>query len=207
MDYETLAGKGSIEKTIKGLAERNVEAVVVKNGAEALEKIKSYIPANASVMNGASTTLEQIGFVEYLKSGKHGWNNLHEGILAEKDPVKQVQLRKLGLLSDYYLGSVHALTETGEFIVASYSGSQLPHILFSSPNLVLVVSTKKIVPTLQDATKRLEEHVVPLEDARMKKVYGPQSGTRLAKEVIFKFETPYTQRKLRMILVEENLGF
>jgi hypothetical protein len=207
MDYETLAGKDSIEKTIKGLAERNVEAVVVKNGAEALEKIKSFIPANASVMNGASTTLDQIGFVEYLKSGKHGWNNLHEGILAEKDPAKQTQLRKLALLSDYYLGSVHALAETGEFVVASQSGSQLPHIIFSSANLILVASTKKIVPTLADAQRRLEEHVIPQEDARMKKAYGPQSGTRLAKQVTFHYEAPYLNRKVRMLLVEENLGF
>jgi L-lactate utilization protein LutC len=207
MEYETLANKESVEKTIKGLSEMNIQAEVVKNGAEALEKIKSYIPSGASIMNGASTTLEQIGYQEYLKSGKHPWKNLHAIILEEKDPAKQAQLRREAIISEYYLGSVHALAETGEFVVASNSGSQLPHIVYSSPNLILVVSTKKIVPTLQEAMQRLNEHVVPLEDARMKKVYGPESGTRVSKIVQFRFEAPYTQRKIRMILVEENLGF
>src|SRR6266478_2357503 len=140
MKYDTVATKESIDKTVKGLGSRNVLTTVVKNGAEALDKIKELIPQGASVMNGASTTLDQIGFIEYLKSGSHGWNNLHANILNEKDPAKQAVLRKQAVLSDYYLGSVHGLAETGEFVVASNSGSQLPHIVFTSPNLILVVS-------------------------------------------------------------------
>ncbi|MEK9182459.1 MAG: LUD domain-containing protein, partial [Patescibacteria group bacterium] len=135
MDYKTLATKESTEKTIEALKARGVEALVVGSGADALAKIKELIPEGASVMNGSSVTLEQIGFVEYLKSGEHGWNNLHDGIIAEKDPAKKAELRKLGVLSDYYLGSVHALAETGEFVIASNTGSQLPHIVFTSPNL------------------------------------------------------------------------
>jgi len=207
MNFDTLASKDSVEKTIAALKEHNVEAEVVKSGTEALERIKALVPSGVSVMNGASTTLDQIGYVEYLKSGKHPWKNLHVIILEEKDPAKQAQLRREALISDYYLGSVHALSESGEFIVASNTGSQLPHLVYSSPNLVLVVSTKKIVPTLTEAMRRLEEHVVPLEDARMKKVYGPQSGTRVSKIFTFKFEPQFTQRKLKMLLVEEDLGF
>jgi L-lactate utilization protein LutC len=207
MDFNSLASKDSIEKTVKGLADRNVQAEVIKDKAGALERIKQLIPAGASVMNGASTTLDQVGFVEYLKSGTHGWNNMHAIILAEKDPVAQAKLRREALTADYYLGSVHALAETGEFIVASNSGSQLPHLVYSSPNLILVVSTKKIVPTLAVADERLHQHVIPLEDVRMKKVYGPESGTRLSKLFTFMYEPAYTQRKITMLLVEEDLGF
>ena len=205
MEYNKLAVKKVTEKVIKALGERNVEALAVENKSEALEKIKEFIPQNASVMNGSSTTLEQIGFTDYLKEGKHGWNNLHEGILAEKDPAKQALLRKQAVLSDYYLGSVHALAETGEFIIASNSGSQLPHIVFTSPNLLFVVSTKKIVPTLRDAMNRLMEHVIPLEDARMRGKYG--IGTAPNKVLTFAGENPSIGRKVRMILVNEDLGF
>ena len=75
-------------------------------------------------MNSASKILEQIGFVGYLKSGKHDWRNLHETIHAEKDRTKQMDLRKQAVLSDYYLGSVHGLAENGEFIIASNTGSR-----------------------------------------------------------------------------------
>jgi L-lactate utilization protein LutC len=205
MKYDTLATKESVEQTAKALQSKNVEAIVVKDGAEAMAKIKELIPKDASVMNGASKTLEQIGFVEFLKAEKHGWNNLHETIMAEKDLAKQGVLRKQALTSDYYLGSVHALMETGEFLIASNTGSQLPHIVFSSPNLIFVVSTKKIVPDFQEAMKRLEEYVVPLEDKNMMQKYG--FGTSLNKIVIFKNENPNMGRKVRMILVEELLGF
>jgi len=56
---------------------------------------------------------------------------------------------------------VHALTEEGEFIVALNTGSQLPHIVFSSLNLILVVGTQKLVPDMENAMKRLENYVVP----------------------------------------------
>lgn len=205
MNYNTLATKESIDKTVDGLTSRNVEVIVVKNGSEALEKIKELIPKGASVMNGSSTTLNQIGFIEYLKSGKHGWDNLHENIVNEKDPIEQATLRKQAVLSDYYLGSVHGLAETGEFVVASNSGSQLPHIVFTSPNLIFVVSAKKIVPTLDEAIRRLKEHVVPLEDARLMKAHGMH--TSLNKMVIFENENPMMGRKVRMIIVQEDLGF
>jgi hypothetical protein len=205
MNYDQLATKDVVENTIKALGEHHVQAVLVKSKEEALLSIKKLIPKGVSVMNGASKTLEQIGFVDYLKSDKHGWNNLHEAIVLEKDPMKQMVLRKQAILADYYLGSVHALTETGEFLIASNTGSQLPHIVSSSQNLIFVVSTKKIVPDMNEAMKRLETYVVPLEDVRMKEVYG--AGTQVNKIVIFKNENPMMGRKVHMILVEEDLGF
>ncbi len=205
MDYNKLATKESVEKTIEALKARNVEAMFVPSGGEALRKIKELIPKGASVMNGSSVTLEQIGFVDYLKSGAHDWNNLHEAILAEKDPVKQAVLRKQSVLSDYYLGSVHALAETGEFVIASNTGSQLPHIVFTSSNLIFVVSTKKIVPTFADTFKRLDEHVMPLENEHIMKKYG--RGTQQNKVLVFKGESSMMGRKVTMILVNEDLGF
>ena len=205
MNYDILATKEIVTKTTETLKANGIEVIAVETGMEALEKIKELIPKGASVMNGASKTLDQIGFIEYLKSGKHEWNNLHEGIIAEKDRAQQMVLRKQATLSDYYLGSIHALAENGEFIIASNTGSQLPHIVFTSPNLIFVVSTKKIVPTLVDAMKRLEDHVLPREDKSIMEKFNIH--TMLSKIVIFKRENPIMGRKVRMILVNEDLGF
>ncbi len=205
MNYTTLANQQTLEATQAALKERNVEALLVESGVEALAKIKELIPAGASVMNGTSRSLEQIGLVDFLTTGDHGWNNLHQAIAAEKDPAKQGALRKQALLADYYIGSVHALAETGEFIIASNTGSQLPHIVFTSPNIIFVVGTQKIVPTLPDTMKRLYEHVIPLEDVRMKAAYGV--GTFPSKIVTFNRENPRMGRTVRMILVQEQLGF
>lgn len=205
MQYTTLATEESIKGTTKALLEHGYEPTVLENGEEALEKIKSLIPIGASVMNGSSTTLEQIGFIDYLKSDKHKWNNLHAKVLLEKDPDKQKLLRKHSVVSDYYLGSVHAVSETGELIIGSNSGSQIPHLAYTSQNIILVVSTKKITPTLLDALERLEKYVAPLEDERMKRAYG--IGTIHSKTLILRRENPKSGRKIQVILVKEDLGF
>jgi L-lactate utilization protein LutC len=205
MGYNKLAAKEVVNKTIEALNKKNINVIYVETGDDALAKIKELIPKDASVMNGSSRTLEQIGYVDYLKSGKHGWNNLHETILAENDKVKQVLLRKQSVLSDFYLGSVHALTQSGELIIASNTGSQLPHIVYTSPNLIFVVSTKKIVSTFETGMERLKKHVVPLEDENMKQKYG--TGTALNKIVIFIAENLKMGRKITLILVNEDLGF
>jgi hypothetical protein len=81
----------------------------------------------------------------------------------------------------------------------------LPHIVYTSPNLIFVVSTQKITPTLADAQTRLREQVIPLEDKRMMAAYN--IGTHLSKELIFHSENPITKRNIHMILVNEKLGF
>ncbi len=205
MDYATLASEAVIKTTETNLAPRNIIPHVVATRADALSKIKELIPAGASVQNGASRTLEEIGYIDYLKAGGHGWNNLHEAIVAETDPVKQGYLRKQATLSDFYLGSVHAITEEGELVIASNSGSQMPNIVFNSPNLIFVVGGQKIVPTLADAFKRLHDYVVPLEDARLLEAYGMH--TQLSKTVIFHKEHPMLGRTVHVILVNEKLGF
>lgn len=204
-EFDQLADDDSITKTIESLKKNGIEGVAVGSGKEALEKIKEWIPSGSSVMNGASVTLEKIGFVELLKSGEHPWNNLHGAIVKEKERDKQRLARKQALTADYYLGSVHALTEEGEFVVASNTGSQLPHLVFSSQNLILVVGTQKIVPTINEAMERLKNYVVPLEEKHMQEKYGV--GTNLSKILIFRKEVPINQRVIKMILVKEKLGF
>ncbi len=204
MPYDTLPSDDVIEKARAGLAARNVEVFVEPDRRAAMERIQSLIPAGGEVMTGASVTLEEIGFVELLKSGNHPWKNLKDAIVAETDKAKQSRLRKEATLSEYFLGSVHAVTEEGEVIVASNTGSQLPAYAFSSPNVIWVIGTQKIVPTLDEGMKRLKEYVIPLEDQHMKDIgYG---GTNLSKLFMFFKETLPT-RKIRAIFVKEKLGF
>lgn len=205
MNYDTVADATTIEKTTAALKERNFLPQFVATKAEALAKIKELIPAGASVMNGASRTLEEIGFVDYLKTGQHGWNNLHAAVLAEADKVKQAALRKQSVISDFYLGSAHAVAQTGELFFASASGSQLPHLAFTSPNLILVVGAQKIAPTFNDAFARVRDYVYPLEDARMKSTGA--AGSVFAKVLILEREATFMGRKVHIIFVGEKLGF
>ncbi len=152
MKYDTLASKESVEKVIEVVKPRGINPEFVNTKAETLQRLKKLIPSGAEVMTGSSRTLEEIGFVDLLKSGEHPWKNWKDIILAEKDEAKQMELRRKSVSSEYFLGSVHAIAETGEAVIASNTGSQLPSYSYTSKNVIWVVGTQKIAPTLEDAT-------------------------------------------------------
>ena len=205
MNYNDLASVEVIEKTINSLKERGFLPEVIETKEAALARIKELIPAGATVMNGSSRTLEEIGFIEHLKTGDHGWKNLHADILALSDPVEQQKMREQALFSEFYLGSVHALTENGESLIASNSGSQLPHLVSTSANLILVVGAQKIVSSVSDAFKRLDEQVIPLEEKRMRAAQGV--GTYPSKVLLLNREPDFTGRKVHLLIVNEILGY
>lgn len=206
MSFDTLASPAIVERTATALTKKGYLPVVVADVAAALAKVREIIPAGATTMNGASKTLEQIGYPDLVRSGKSGWNDLHAPVWGEKDPAKRALARKQATLSEYYVGSVAALTETGEFLNASNTGSQLPHIAYNSHNLVFVVSTKKIVPNMAEAMRRLEDHVFPQEDQNMRTLY--KIGTQISKILITRQENlQFSGRKIHFVLVSANVGF
>jgi len=204
MKFDILASKETVEKTIKALKSRGINAEFVNTKEDALKRINNLIPAGKEVMTGGSTTLDQIGFTDMLKSGKHPWKNLKDEILAEKNPAKQMELRKKSVTSEYMVGSVHAVVETGEVLVVNATGSSIPGYSFSSDNVIWVVGIQKIVPTVEEGFKRLREYCFPLEDKRMKSIGYP--GSTLGKFLLFEKEI-MESRKITLIFVNEKLGF
>jgi len=204
MVYDKLPSAGSLAKALAGLKSRNIAVHRVKDRGEALEKLRSLLPDGAEVMTGGSTTLEQIGFVDVLRSGRHPWKSFKDRIFAEKDQAKQAALRRQSALSDHFIGSVHAITEDGVTITASNTGSQIASYAFTSQHVVWVAGAQKIVPTLEDGLRRVREYCLPLEDRRMKSAGG--AGSSIGMVLIFeKMNLPF--RQVDLILVDEVLGF
>lgn len=203
MNWDKIPDQSVLDKVIDGMRERNFNPVLVPDGQSALEKLKQMIPAGVGVMTGASTTLEQIGFIEYLAEKKHPWLNIKDGILAEKDPQKQRDLRRAATISDYFIGSVQAVTETGQVVGVDATGSRQGGYVYGAKNVIWVVGVNKIVSDLEKAMKRIVEHCVPLEDARVKSTGG--TGTFIGKIVIYEREG--LPQRVSTILVKEKLGF
>ncbi len=207
MNYNILPTPDRLQKTAEALRTRGVTVTLVETKESALTQLQALIPAGATVMTGASVTLQQIGFEALLIGGKHPWRNFKGEILAEKDPAKQRALRKQGTLADYFLGSVHAIAETGEILIASATGSQLPAYAYSSSNVIWVAGAQKIVPTVEAAFRRVRDYVLPLEDQHMKQLHGNEASSFIGKLLIFEREAPYLHRNVSLLLVNEVLGF
>ena len=204
--FDTLAAQDRIEATLESVRGRGIKAEVVDSGAEALARVKELIPSGSSVSTGASLTLKQIGFEALLMSGSHAWKNLKGEYLAEKDPARQLQLRRQSTLADYFLGSVHAVAATGEMVIASMTGSQLAPYAYAARNVIWVVGTQKIMPSLDLAIRRVREFVLPHEDVRMRESSAGKMGSRIGKLLIVEHEALFLGRGVTLLLVREKLG-
>jgi L-lactate utilization protein LutB len=193
----------TIDETVANLADNGFEVVVVDSPAEALQAVRSHIPAGASVMNGHSTTLEEIGFVEYLSEGDHGWESLPDEIWSIDDDARRQAARRESQTADYFLGSVNAIASSGELVAADRSGSRIGAYPFAAANVVVVSGVNKVVPTLEDALERVESVAYPLENERAREAYGVDSA--IAKQLVFRQELD--EGRTTVVLVREKLGY
>jgi hypothetical protein len=207
MLYDTLPPHDRLQKTIDAVRLRGIAVTLVDSKGSVLPYIQTIIPAGASVMTGASVSLRETGVEALLISGNHPWRYIKAEILAEKDPIRQLALRKQAALADYFLGSVHAIAESGEILIASATGSQLAAYAYTSANVVWVAGAQKITPTLENAFQRVRQYVLPLEDRHMKQLYGEEARSFIGKILVFEKEAPYLHRSVNLVLVNEVLGF
>ncbi len=202
--FAMLATESVINTTIDSLRKNNLSAVVVDTKEEAIKIATTLIPEGAEVMTTSSKTLEKLGLDKLFNdSGKY--NSIKSQLKKLSREKDGLQMQKLGAAPEYVVGSVHAVTKDGKVIIASGSGSQLPSYSYGALNVVWIVSTKKIVKDVEEGLNRIYQHVLPLEDARMKKVYGPESGSSPRKILIINSEL--NQKRINIIFVKENLGF
>jgi hypothetical protein len=204
MKWEELASEDRINKTVEKLKAHNFKVEVVDSGKGALERIKELIPSGVDLMTAGSTTLQQIGFTDLLKSGDHKWINWKDKIIGVKNTEKANKLRAESTLATYFIGSAHAVTEDGDVLVASATGSQLAPYAYSSPNIILVVGTQKIVKDIEDGLTRIKEYSFQKEDARMKAMGAPGSAIG---EILIMKQIILPNRTVHILLVKELLGF
>ncbi|WP_435180578.1 lactate utilization protein [Halorussus sp. AFM4] len=200
---DDLPTDAELEETVANLEDRGFEVVVVDTAEDALAEITDQIPAGASVMNGHSTTLEEIGFDDYLAEGDHDWENLHAEVFAIDDDAERARARREAQTADYFLGGVNAIAQSGELVAADASGSRVGAYPFAAENLLLVSGTNKVVADLDAALDRVENVAYPLEDARAQEVYGV--GSAVAKQLIYRYEND--EGRTTVVLIRDEFGF
>jgi len=198
-NYAEVVGRDRLEKAAEALKKNGINAIIAETKNEARDKALDLIPLDSAVMNMTSVTLDSIGLSEAINSsGKY--RPVRESINSESDARIK---RQLGAAPDIAIGSVHAVTENGQVIIASATGSQLPAYAYGAEKVIWIVGGQKVVADMDEGMKRLKEYVFPLEDERAKKAYGVGSG--INKVLIVSKE--FTPDRITIILVNESLGF
>ncbi len=145
------------------LERRGIDLAYCLDGAAALAYLLSRIPAGATVMNGGSTTLEQIGFLAALEKGPYEW--LRPRIKAASDHGERIRARRRATTADYFVGGVNAITASGEILNADGGGNRVAAYAFGAGKLFLVTGINKIVPDLAAAFDRLRNEAA-LQECR-----------------------------------------
>ncbi|MBX4196161.1 lactate utilization protein [Candidatus Pacearchaeota archaeon] len=203
MDWSKPASQESVHKAIESLKKNGIEAEFTSNREEAKKRALALIPHGAEIMTMTSVTLTEAGIEQEIdNSGKY--NSVRKKLATMDRKTKSREMQMLGAAPEYVIGSVHAVTENGDILVASNTGSQLPAYAYGSDHVILVVGTQKIVKDMDAAMKRLYEYTLPLESERAKKAYGVP-GSFVSKILIFHREVK--PQRIHVIFVNENIGF
>ncbi len=201
-EFAKLAVNERIERTSKALEANGIQTLVAEDSAEAKRLFFELIPEGSEVFLGASVTLEQLGIAADVdQSGR--FDAVRPKMYAMNRETQGREIRKLISAPDFAAGSVHAVTEDGHVLIASATGSQLGPYASGAGKVIWVVGAQKIVKDLNDGMRRLNEHVVPLEEEHMQQLY--KVGTSVNEILIVNRAT--RPGRITMIIVKEELGF
>ncbi|GHB52146.1 hypothetical protein GCM10010377_49090 [Streptomyces viridiviolaceus] len=168
-----------LERTAAALRANGFAAEVLDDAAQARVRIKDLVPEGAGVLTGASETLRLSGIDEDINASGQ-YDAIRPRLLAIDRATGADEIRRLVACPEFVVNSVAAVTETGSLVLASGSGSQLPANAGGAAHAVWIVGAQKVVPDLSTALRRVEEHALPLENARAQAVYGmPSAVNRL----------------------------
>jgi len=200
-EFAQPADRARLERTAEALHARGFVALVADSADHARELVLGAVPAGAEVHTALSETLAQLGITsEIEESGRY--DSLRARLKTLDRQTQGREMRKLGAAPDYILGSAHAVTDDGDIIVASGSGSQLGAYAYAGGNVILVIGHQKLVRDIDEGLRRVREYSLPLEFQRMQGLGF--AGTLLAKTLIIHREP---SSRITVILVPATLGF
>ncbi len=196
--------KPASDATLEALAERmrarNFEVVIVDDGAAAKAEVLSRVPEGSQVHSGKSKTLEDAGiFDEFMDNEQYDF--IRRRTLKMDRNTQRDEMRRAGAAPDFMVNSAHAVTEAGQIVMTSATGSQIGPIASGAGQLILVIGSQKVVPDLDTAFRRIEDYVIPYEEDRLKVAHGVAKMNRT-----LILEGDHTPGRTTIILVRTPIG-
>ena len=199
--FAQVASDLEVETARQALEANGFKVRVVESLEAARQEVLGLIPKGSEVFTATSVTLDKAGLTDELNSNKY--SSVRDKFMPlYGDSSKAVEMRRIGSGSDYAVGSVHAVTEDGQVVVASASGSQIPNYVYGASHVIWVVGSQKVAVDLNQALERIEDYTFGLEDKRAMAAYGVHSS--LNKLLIYRKEPA---GRVTIILVKESVGF
>jgi hypothetical protein len=201
-----------MKTVVAGLQRRNTEAMQVTDGDAAVRQVLDMIPEGATVGLGGSLTVQQIGLLDALRSGKY---TLYDQYAKGLSPDKSLQVRRKGLLADFFVTGSNAITLDGRLVNLDGTGNRVAAITFGPQRVIMVVGRNKIVSDVDEALDRIWNLAAPLNAARLNRktpctttarCEDCSSADRICNHLVIT-ERQMAPGRLTVILVDQDLGF
>ncbi len=205
-NWQTIPSNEVLEKTAEALRANGINVTIAETAEEAKKLALEMIPEGAEVMNMTSITVEKMSLAtEINESGK--FDSVKNKLANMNRETENREMQRIGAAPEYTVGSVHAITENGQVMIASNTGSQLPAYVYGSPNVIWIAGAQKIVKDMDEGLKRMGEYILPLETERAKKAYGLPDDFKSNVSKVLIINREVNNKRLNLIIVKEILGF
>ena len=201
-----------MKRTTEKLRDHGFEALYTQTKPEAVKEIWKYIRPDTKVGVGGSLTIRDLGILEQLAAQGHIlYDHWKPGLSKENI----LEVRKLQMTSNLFLGSVNAITMNGELVNINGAGNRVNSTVFGPQKVILVAGYNKIVEDIQEAIKRSKNVAAPLNARRLNvdvpcakigKCVDCNSPNRICRVMVIHERKPSFTDML-IILVGEELGY
>lgn len=153
-----------INRTIENLQKNNMEAYLVKDEKDLLEKLKSLIKEGGTVSVGGSMTLFETGVIDFLRNGKYNFMDRYKDGIT---PMELKDIYRKTFLCDYYITSSNAVTESGELYNVDGNGNRVAAMIYGPDQVIVIIGANKIVSNLNAAIERVKYNAAPANTKRL----------------------------------------
>ena len=200
-----------IEKVLTGLQHNRYDANYFASATAALAYLDSQIDGKL-VGIGDSMTLEALGLHAALKKHNQVIDVLGASKMSGREFVAQA---KKTMLTDIFLLSASAVTESGIIVNMDGTGNRVAAGLFGHEKVYYVVGVNKICPDLEHAIWRVRNVSAPRNCYRKGRrtpcglkgdhCYNCATPVRICNSLVIEFKR-MNFMKMEVIIVGENLG-
>jgi hypothetical protein len=198
------------------LEKNNFEVFLAPRREDALRIVtEDILPAvkPASISWGGSRTFVESGLYKQLRDmAAVTVIDTYDTTLSDTDKMEQ---RRRALLVDLFFTSTNAVTESGHLVNLDMIGNRIAALTFGPRFVVVLAGRNKIVPDLEAAWDRIKNYAAPVNTMRLEKK-TPCQATSFCQDCSSPdricntwtiTEKAYPQKRVKIVLINEDLGF
>jgi hypothetical protein len=205
--FQKVASQEVLDKTVKALTDKGHGAHVFDTKEEAVTFITTkLLTEGATISSGYSTTINEIGLSDWLKTqtSHHDFKTEYLEHQKKGDWAAAGKVQRQGYTADFFFSGASAVSEQGDIVYGDLTGSRVAAL--SAGTQVFIVGTNKITSSYDDAVERLYKLQLAIESERAHLAYGVE-GSAVINFGAIRGANPFAKGRIVVIFVKGQYGY